>query len=401
MEGLIIVLVIVVLVFIYQLFEKINKLNNKIDGLGAQMKRMMQDLAAPKQETVAPKVEPVVKPEGVIRTPAPNPIQARPLPIPQPEVKPLVIEQQEEKKTPIKPTPIKQPKPKKPSFMERNPDLEKFIGENLLSKIGIAIFVIGMGFLVKLGIDNDVISEGMRVAIGVLIGAGLIGLAHYLRNSFSKFSSILVGGALAILYFTIALAMHEYQLIPQTAAFVIMVFITAFAVLLSIAYDRKSLAVLALIGGFGTPFFVSTGEGNFAVLLSYILILDIGMLILVYFKKWNLVNYLAYAFTYILFAGVFSLKFLGDEDSARFSIFLFLTAFYLIFFLMSIIYNIKNKLKFNFREVSMLLSNSAIYFAFGLAILHGFHNGLYSGVFTVLIALFNFGFAFTGHEHVR
>ena len=91
--------------------------------------------------------------------------------------------------------------------------------------------------------------------------------------------------ALAVLYFTIALAFHEYHLIPQTAAFIIMVLITGFAVLLSVAYDRKELAVLALIGGFGTPFFLSTGSGNIAVLFSYILILDIGMLTLVYFKK--------------------------------------------------------------------------------------------------------------------
>ena len=397
MEGLIVILVIVVLVFVYQLFDKIKKLNNKIDGLGAQMKHFMQEYSSAQKEVVAPKAVPKTEvKEEEVRIPAPIPVQSSPVPTPKLEViEALVEKKQEEKKVVVKPAPIKPVKPKKPSFMERNPDLEKFIGENLLSKIGIAIFVIGMGFLVKLGIDNEVISEGMRVAIGVLIGGGLIGLAHYLRNSFSKFSSILIGGALAILYFTIALAMHEYQLIPQSAAFVIMVFITAFAVLLSIASNRKSLAVLALIGGFGTPFFVSTGEGNFAVLLSYILILDIGMLILVYFKKWNIVNYLAYGFTYLLFTGVFSVKFLGDEDSARFSIFLFLTAFYLIFFLMSIVYNIKNKLKFNFREVTMLLSNSAIYFGFGLAILHGFHNGLYSGVFTVLIALFNFGFAFT------
>lgn len=278
--------------------------------------------------------------------------------------------------------------------MERNPDLEKFIGENLLSKIGIVIFVIGMGFLVKLGIDSNVITEGMRVAIGVFIGGAMVGLAHYLRKTFSKFSSILVGGALSVLYFTIALAFHDYQIIPQAAAFVIMIFITVFGVLLSLAYDRKELAILAMLGGFGTPFFISTGSGNFSVLLTYILILDIGMLALVYFKKWNIINYLAYGFTYLLFFGVFSSKFIGNEAETRLPLFLFLTAYYLIFFLMNIIYNVKNGRKFKFAEIGMLLSNSSIYFGLGLALTHGYKGGLYSGLFVALIAIFNFVFTF-------
>ena len=286
-------------------------------------------------------------------------------------------------------------KESKPSFMERNPDLEKFIGENLLSKIGIVIFVIGMGFLVKLGIDNEVITEVMRVVIGVLIGGAMIGLAHYLRSSFSQFSSILIGGALSVLYLTIGIAFHQYELISQTLAFVIMVLITSFGVLLSIYYDRKVLAILALLGGFGTPFFVSTGSGNYVNLLSYIIILDIGMLALVYFKKWNIINYLTYTFTYILYYAVFQSKYLDEKTASTSVLFIFLTAFYILFFLMSIVNNIKNKDKFKLAEVSMLLSNSAIYFGFGLALSQGYKDGIYNGLFTGLIAVFNFIFAFS------
>lgn len=297
-------------------------------------------------------------------------------------------------KTISKPTPTPvTPKPRKPSFMERNPDLEKFIGENLLSKIGIVIFVIGMGFLVKLGIDNNVITEPLRVAIGILIGGVMIGIAHYLRKSFAKFSSILIGGALAVLYFTVALAFHEYQLFSQTAAFVIMVIVTVFTVLLSLGYNRKELAVLAVLGGFGTPFFISTGSGNITVLFSYLLLLNVGMLSLVYFKKWNIINYLCYALTYILFMGVFGSKFIGNEAETRSTILVFLTLFYFVFFIMNLVYNIKNKHKFKASEIVMLLSNTAIYFGFGLATITDYQEGLYNGLFTALVAVFNCVFA--------
>jgi uncharacterized membrane protein len=76
---------------------------------------------------------------------------------------------------------------------------------------------------------------------------------------------VLVGGGLTVFYFTIAFAFHQYSLLSQPAAFIIMVIITGFAVTLSILYDRIELGVLATIGGFITPFLVSKGEGNYTL----------------------------------------------------------------------------------------------------------------------------------------
>lgn len=97
----------------------------------------------------------------------------------------------------------------------------------------------------------------------------------------------MVAGAISIFYFTIAIAFHEYELFSQTLAFIIMVVITAFSVLISVAYNRQELAVLSTIGGFAVPFMVSTGRGNYVVLFTYIAILNIGILAISYFKKWN------------------------------------------------------------------------------------------------------------------
>lgn len=108
-------------------------------------------------------------------------------------------------KTSVPPANIRAPKP---SFFERNPDLEKFIGENLVSKIGIAILVLAIGFFVKFAIDSDWIGPVGRVGIGLLAGGILVFLAHRLRTNYKAFSSVLVGGGLAVFYFTITLAYH-------------------------------------------------------------------------------------------------------------------------------------------------------------------------------------------------
>ncbi len=66
-------------------------------------------------------------------------------------------------------------------FKRNNPDIEKFIGENLINKIGIVILVLGISFFVKYAIDKDWINEPARVGIGMLCGAILLGVAHRLR----------------------------------------------------------------------------------------------------------------------------------------------------------------------------------------------------------------------------
>lgn len=286
----------------------------------------------------------------------------------------------------------KKAEPKK-SFMERNPDLEKFIGENLVNKIGIAILVLGIGYFVKFAIDKNWINEIGRVAIGILCGGILIGLAHRLRKDFAAFSSVLVGGGISVLYFTISLAFHDYHLFSQTVAFAMMVVITAFAVVLSIAYDKIELAVLAIIGGFGSPFFVSTGQGNHIILFSYLLILNGGMLSLAYYKKWNLVNIICYAFTVLIFGGWLLSKF-DSTLHQPFVVLMFALAFYMVFFAMNIVYNLKNKLPFQVLELSLLLSNTFLFFSAGLYLLSSPHLVDFKGVFTIVIGMFNLGFAY-------
>ena len=123
-------------------------------------------------------------------------------------------------------------------FRKNNPDLEKFVGENLVSKIGIAILVIGITFFVKFAIDKDWINEIARVGIGILCGVIVLGFAHKLHTKYKAFSSVLVAGGISIFYFTIGIAFHQYHIFNQLAAFIIMVFITGFSVFTSLLYNR-------------------------------------------------------------------------------------------------------------------------------------------------------------------
>lgn len=277
----------------------------------------------------------------------------------------------------------------KPGFFERNPDLEKFIGENLVSKIGIAILVLAIGFFVKFAIDNNWIGAVGRVGIGILCGGILVSLAHRLRNSYKAFSSVLAGGGLAVFYFTITLAYHQFNLFSQATAFIIMIVITIFAVGLSILYNRQELAVIALVGGFAAPFLVSSGSGNYKVLFTYLLILNTGLLVIAYNKAWRIMNALAFIFTAILFAGwLVSLNYDTTVNTYSNGL-IFATAFYLLFFFINIANNIKENKKFIAADFSILLINTGLYFAAGLYCITEMNKPEYRGLFTILISVFN------------
>ena len=61
-------------------------------------------------------------------------------------------------------------------------DLEKFIGENLLSKIGIIITIIGVAIGAKYSLDNDLISPLARIILGYVMGLGLLGTGIRLKS---------------------------------------------------------------------------------------------------------------------------------------------------------------------------------------------------------------------------
>jgi uncharacterized membrane protein len=403
MEILVILLFIVLIILIASFKSRALE---RIGDLEREIARLRKDLeAAPRAVEAAKKpVEGVTRPVEAVRgkmdEPVASPKESEPLvpaaprkPAPTPEnqpgpeiTKPHVFRPLPGAGTVGKST----PPVAKPGFFERHPDLEKFIGENLVSKIGIGILVLAIGFFVKYAIDNEWIGPVGRVGIGVLCGGILIGIAHFLRNSYKAFSSVLVGGGLAVLYFSIALAYHQYGLFSQSASFVIMLVITAFAVILSLLYDRQELAVIALVGGFVTPFLVSNGSGNYKVLFSYLLILNTGLLVMAYRKAWRLLNLLAFGFTAILFVSwLVTLPEGQDTPSTYGGAFLFATSFYILFFIINVAHNIRENKKFIASDFGILLANTCLYFAAGLYLLAAMGLTKYQGLFSASMAVFN------------
>jgi uncharacterized membrane protein len=276
-----------------------------------------------------------------------------------------------------------------PTFFERHPDMEKFIGENLVNKIGIAILVLAIGFFVKYAIDQNWVGPVGRVGIGLLCGAILIGIAHKLQASYKSFSSVLAGGGLAVFYFTITLAYKQFGLFGQTTAFVIMLLITAFAVVLSILYDKQELAIISLVGGFVAPFLVSNGSGNYITLFIYLIVLNCGLLIIAYKKGWRLLNLLSFIFTITMFGSWLGTLSYETPAGTYKNGFLFASIFYLLFFAINIAYNVSEKKKFIASDFGILLANTSLFFGAGIYCLNNMGAMEYKGLFSASMGIFN------------
>lgn len=245
-------------------------------------------------------------------------------------------------------------------------DLEKFIGENLISKIGILVLIIGVGIGVKYAIDNGWISPLMRVVFGYLVGVVLIGLAAKLKAKYHNFSAVLLSGGIAILYFVTYFAYAYYALIGQPLAFGLMVLFTIATVAAAIVYDRQVIAHIGLVGAYGVPFLLSNRSGNYLFLFTYMAVINAGILAISLRKYWKPLVYTASVFTWIIFGAWVASRYSAEQHFHLALI--FLSVFFGLFYAAKIAHTYLTPEKKSLEDTISVFATTFIFYAFCLAL---------------------------------
>jgi len=208
---------------------------------------------------------------------------------------------------------------------------ESLIGGKLLNRIGALALIIGLGFFLKHAFDNNWISETVRVFIGGLAGLSCLGFAYRAhRKGFQIFAQGLLGAGISILYLSVYASFNFYSLIPQWVAFILMSIVTALSLAVGLYYNSLAVGVLGWAGGFLTPIMLSTGVPNETGLFTYIALLNVGLLAVVFAKKeWNIIEPLTLAGTWIIF---FSWYFEYYKNSDLTITVFFISVFWVLFF---------------------------------------------------------------------
>jgi len=292
-------------------------------------------------------------------------------------------------KEPLNITPPKQsilPKKKK---TKARPKLEKFIGENLINKIGIVIIIIGVGIGSKYSIEHNLVNPLTRIVLGYLVGVSLIVFGIKLKKKYKNYSAVLVSGAMTIMYFVTYMAYSFYDLIPQEMTFALMLIFTAFTIVSALHYDKQIIAHIGLVGAYSVPFLLSNGSGKIAFFFSYITVINIGILIIAFKKYWKVLNYSSFGLTWLIYVSWYAFDYQADKYLALASTFLII--FFIISYLTFLAYKLLHKEKFVAADVILLFSNSFIFYGIGYAMFKHHAIGKHLlGVFTLCNAAIHF-----------
>ncbi|MGB2579216.1 putative membrane protein [Elusimicrobium simillimum] len=249
---------IALFVSIADLRGKVKTLEERLNAIGAPV---------PKQ---AVKTMPAAQPKQA----APAAQQTQPAPQPQPEPKPAEV----------KPVPVAAAAAPKPAIaaVKATSVAEPVKKEPLnLAKIfawtgGFALFL-GMVFFVKYSIENNLISETMRVISSGLLGAALLAAGFIMKGEKYKITAdTFCGSGLAIMYAAAYAAHSFYNLIPVSAAFVIMGVISVSSFYVAVKKDVKYIGYLGVVIAFLAPILLSTGVDRPFVLFGFLGIVNIA-----------------------------------------------------------------------------------------------------------------------------
>ena len=273
--------------------------------------------------------------------------------------------------------------PKQPTNWER------FIGENLFGKIGIVIIIIGVFIGVKYSIQHNLISPAMRLVLGYLMGIGLFVTGAMLKKKYESFSAILVSGAMTIFYFVTFIAYAVFGYFPQSLAFVLMFLFTAFTVLASLSYNQVVIAIIGLVGGYAVPFLLSNNSGQVEILFAYTAIINIGVLILSFYKQWRSLYISALFLTWLLLFSTWASAYQYD-DFVPYFVFNLVT--FLTFYVAFIVQKIHRVQELEAVDVLLFLFSSLSFYAMGVWLILDYYpnNRTFVAMFTLLNAVFHF-----------
>ena len=375
--------------------QKINELEQRIGNLlyrqsvfYKEIKQLENELAELKRQSNFSSVSAI----NTVKTPAEKPTER---PVEKPIERPTETPAEKTTETPV----ITAPSTPKPQFSlptinrpKQPSDLEKIIGESWINKIGILIVIIGVAIGAKYSIENELISPLTRIILGYLVGIGLLGFGIKLKPKFEGYSAVLVSGSISIFYFITYFAYSFYNLIPQVLAFVMMLIFTVFTVFAAIKYNRVVIAHIGLIGAYAVPFLLSSGSGRVDILFSYMLIINLGILFISIKRDWKTLHYSAFFFTWLIYGSWFADKSFYSSLQGYEALGIgFATAFFLIFYGVSLFNNIISKEKLDKINIILILLNSFIYFGFGYGIFNSNTKlDTYLGLFTLFNAVIHF-----------
>ncbi|MEX2132412.1 MAG: DUF2339 domain-containing protein, partial [Pseudohongiellaceae bacterium] len=148
---------------------------------------------------------------------------------------------------------------------------------------GISIGLAGI-FMVRYSIEQGLLGPAARVALSILSGLVLHGVAEWgrrYRGNYLAFAA-LAGGASSMLYAALLAALLLYQLLPPWLVFALLALVSLATMALAVLHGPV-LAILGILGAYVVPLLVDTGSDSILGLYGYSLIITASAILLMHY----------------------------------------------------------------------------------------------------------------------
>ena len=190
---------------------------------------------------------------------------------------------------PLPPAPSAPPPRSAESRPGQATTLESQIGVRVAGWIGVALLLLGGGFFVTYAIQNAWLSPSMRVMLGMLGGAALVGIGHVMeRKSYPLLARMLTAGGGGLAYFSVYAARGVYGLIGAPLAFGGLLAVSLIVLALSVLYRNQWIALGSLLAAYFVPVLTSSGTRDGIFLLGYIVVLNLPVMALGLQRRWQI-----------------------------------------------------------------------------------------------------------------
>jgi uncharacterized membrane protein len=215
-------------------------------------------------------------------------------------------------------------------------------------------------------------------------GVVLFGVGWRLRDRRPGYALALEGGAAGILYLTVFTALRLYSLLPPSLAFVLLALLAAASAVLAVLQSSQAFALLAVLGGFLAPVLASTGQGSHVVLFGYYSILDVGILVIAWFKAWRSLNLAGFLFTFVIATAWGVLRYQPELFTTTEP---FLVLFFLLYVAVAVLFSLRQPPQLRgYVDATLVFGTPMLVFALQSAMVHGRAFGLASSA--VVLGMF-------------
>ncbi len=270
------------------------------------------------------------------------------------------------------------------------------LGFKIFGTVGFIFILLGLFYFYRYAVEEGWIGILERVVLGIIFSLAVLVVGEvFRRKEYPRFSQLITGGGIALLYFTIYSTYHfskfrEALDMSLGANSVLLFIVMAFAVFLALRLNSLILTSFAFFLGYLAAFL--TWEAHQMMIST--LILSAGLTVILWKKNWRIGIYpvIVSYFLYTIFFLDSGVVFVSDTVIPTIVYYAigYLVCFFTIFTILSIVLKDEEN---NIQNAVISLINAFAAFVFGLSIVwHYWHPA--RGVFVIFMSAVYLGLTY-------